>query len=105
MKIEQFLKESRSFVSFYTRIVKPSEIVYVALPKPNQNHRGINDIGWQCDSDFVKLYGTLASESGIKDAIWEEIPSGYAINKTTSLLKIVNEGENEARIIVKSSLF
>lgn len=105
MRIEKCKKMRNSFCFIFDEKIEPGETVILTMPRPNQNHRGINDIGWQCDSDFVELFGTLAAESDLDTAIWQEIATDSSINCTTNMLKIMNNGEAAAHVIVRVSLF
>ena len=82
-----------TFCYTYERILKPNEIVIVKMPRITPNKRSVNDIGWMCDSDQLKLYGTLSAHYESESAMWQEITPGDEINKTVLALKIVNGGE------------
>ncbi len=103
---ERCFKMDRSFVYGWQGDVEPNETVILELPKPNNNQRGINDIGWQCDSDDVELYGTLASRKmWTEDRVWLKIFEGDEINKTTNCLKIINNGGTSALLIFSVSMY
>lgn len=68
------------------------ETVIVKMPAISANKRGINDIGWMSNGD-VTLYGTLAKNPKSDKALWQEIRVNDEVNKVTSALKIVNNGD------------
>ena len=70
------------------------------MPVVSANKRGINDIGWQCDSDDVQIYGTL-SHKPEKTTLWSEIKEDYLVNKTVSALKFVNAGSTKCNVFVR----
>lgn len=82
-----------AFCYTYERTLKPNETVIVKMPSVSKMQRSVNDIGWMCDSDQLKLYGTLSAHYESESAMWQEITPGDEINKTVSALKIVNGGE------------
>jgi hypothetical protein len=62
------------------------------MPVVSANKRGINDIGWISNGN-ITLYGTLAKDARSEKALWQEIRENDEVNKVTSALKIVNNGD------------
>lgn len=77
--------------------IKSGETVYVKMPPLSADKRGVNDIGWQTNGN-IALYASLSREADT--ALWTEIVDRCDINKTISLLKIVNPGA-KCRVTVK----
>ena len=76
----------------FEKDLKANETVIVKMPAISANKRGINDIGWLSDGN-IKLYGTLAKNPKSEQALWQEIRENDEVNKVTSALKIVNNGD------------
>ena len=76
----------------FEKDLKANETVIVKMPAISANKRGINDIGWLSDGD-ITLYGTLAKNPKSETALWQEIRENDEVNKVTSALKIVNNGD------------
>ncbi|MBQ5851658.1 MAG: hypothetical protein IIW54_12740 [Lachnospiraceae bacterium] len=92
MKIFHFKNTSNAFNYVFEKDLKANETVIVKMPAVSANKRGINDIGWLSDGN-VTLYGTLANHPESEKALWQEILVNNEINKVTSALKIVNNGD------------
>lgn len=102
--MEQFSGETRNTFSFvYERILKPNETVIVKMPRVSANKRSVNDIGWACDNDDLKLYGTLSNHPESPTALWQEISAFDDINKTVAYLKIIN-ADSVSRICIRAIL-
>lgn len=91
-KMDKFRKVTNAFNFIYEKKLTAHETIILQMPSVSPNKRGINDIGWQTDSDDITLYGTLSSQPESEKAIWQEIKDNDEINKTVSALKIVNGG-------------
>lgn len=76
----------------FEKDLKANETVIVKMPAISANKRGINDIGWLSNGD-ITLYGTLAKNPKSEQALWQEIRENDEVNKVTSALKIVNNGD------------
>lgn len=76
----------------FEKDLKANETVIVKMPAISANKRGINDIGWLSDGN-ITLYGTLAKNPKGEKALWQEIRENDEVNKVTSALKIVNNGD------------
>lgn len=100
---EKFKKTGDAFCYTYERVLKPNENVIVKMPRVSTNQRSVNDVGWMCDSDKLKLYGTLTAHFESDSAMWQEISPGDEINKTVSALKIANGGD-VCRISIRAIL-
>ncbi len=81
-----------------------NETVIVRMPRIAANQRAVNDIGWQCDSEYVLLYATMSEKPESNDAMWTVVPDGNAINKTITALMIKNTGD-ECSICIRAILF
>lgn len=93
MQLLEFERHHTSAFNFvFERDLKANETVIVKMPVVSSNKRGINDIGWLSDGD-VTLYGTLARNPKSEKALWQEIRENDEVNKVTSALKIVNNGD------------
>lgn len=83
--------------------IKNNETVVVRMPRIAANQRGVNDIGWQCDSEYVLLYATFSENPESESAMWTIVPDGNAINKTITALMIRNTGR-ECSICIRAIL-
>ena len=92
MQLLEFERTGNAFNFVFEKDLQPYERVVVKLPVVSANKRGINDIGWLSDGD-VTLYGTLARNPKSDKALWQEIRVNDEVNKVTSALKIVNNGD------------
>ena len=92
MDLLEFERTGNAFNFVFEKDLQPYETVVVKLPVVSANKRGINDIGWLSDGD-VTLYGTLARNPKSDKALWQEIRVNDEVNKVTSALKIVNNGD------------
>lgn len=96
-KIEEFRKtDSSGFRYYFEKELKANEIVYIKMPTVTSNKRGINDIGWQSDTD-VTIYATLKQflkENEEDNALWTEISDNSDINKTVTYLKVIGGKES-----------
>ena len=80
----------------FEKEIGANEVVYVAMPAVSANKRGINDIGWQSDTN-ITLYATLKrflKEGDEDDALWTKVNDNANINKTVTYLKIVGGNED-----------
>ena len=91
MKIYKFEQTTNAFNFVFEKDLATNETVVVKLPAVSANKRGINDIGWLSNGD-VTLYGTI-EKNPEKAVLWQEIRVNDEVNKTTSYLKIVNNGD------------
>ena len=64
-KIEllHFENTSNAFNFVFEKDLKAGEAVIVKMPAVSANKRGVNDIGWISDSDYVELYGMIAKNA------------------------------------------
>ena len=93
MQLLEFDRAGTTGFNFvFEKDLKASETVIVKMPAISANKRGINDIGWLSDGN-ITLYGTLAKNPKSEKALWQEIRENDEINKVTSALKIVNNGD------------
>lgn len=93
MQLLEFDRAGTTGFNFvFEKDLSANETVIVKMPAISANKRGINDIGWLCNGD-VKLYGTLAKNPKSDKALWQEIRVNDEVNKVTSALKIVNNGD------------
>lgn len=91
MKIYKFEQTTNAFNYVFEKDLTANDEVIVKMPAVSANKRGINDIGWLSNGD-VTLYGTL-EKNPEKAVLWQEIRVNDEVNKTTSFLKIVNNGD------------
>jgi hypothetical protein len=91
MKIYKFEQTTNAFNYVFEKDLAANDEVIVKMPAVSANKRGINDIGWLSNGD-VTLYGTL-EKNPEKAVLWQEIRVNDEVNKTTSFLKIVNNGD------------
>ncbi|MBP3359941.1 MAG: hypothetical protein J6N52_03735 [Clostridia bacterium] len=105
MLLEHFQKIGEGFDYHFSKKLAPGDEVYVKMPSPSPNKRGVNDIGWQTDSDNVTLYGTLSCYVDSSDTIWDEIRSNDDVNKTVYAIKIINSGTRSARVYIRAILY
>lgn len=90
--MQRFKKASNEGFNYvFEKTLGAGAVVIVKMPSVTANKRGINDIGWQCDGD-VTVKGTLSSTPKTTK-LWTEIRDNDEINKTTTALKIINNGE------------
>lgn len=93
MQLLEFDRTGTTGFNFvFEKDLKAGETVIVKMPAISANKRGINDIGWLSDGD-ITLYGTLAKNPKSEKALWQEIRENDEVNKVTSALKIVNNGD------------
>ena len=92
MELLEFGRTTNAFNFVFERDLKANETIIVKMPAVSANKRGINDIGWLSDGD-VTLYGTLARNPKDEKALWQEIRVFDEVNKVTSAIKIVNNGD------------
>lgn len=93
MQLLEFDRSGTTGFNFvFEKDLKAGETVIVKMPAISANKRGINDIGWLSDGD-ITLYGTLAKNPKSEKALWQEIRENDEVNKVTSALKIVNNGD------------
>ena len=103
MKILEFERHHTSAFNYvFEKDLKANETVIVKMPVVSANKRGVNDIGWICNGD-VTLLGTFAKDPKSEKALWQEIRDNDEVNKTTSALKIVNNG-TDCRIEMRAIL-
>lgn len=93
---------STGFNFVFEKDLKANEIIIVKMPAISANKRGVNDIGWVSDGD-VTLYGTLAKNPKNPDALCQEIRDYDEVNKVTSAVIIVNNG-NACRVEMRAIL-
>lgn len=92
MQLLEFDRTTNAFNFVFEKDLKANETVIVKMPAVSANKRGINDIGWISDGD-ITLYGTLARNPKSENALWQEIRVNDEVNKVTSAIKIVNNGD------------
>lgn len=93
MNLLEFAKAGTTGFNFvFEKDLKANETVIVKMPAISANKRGINDIGWLSNGN-ITLYGTLAKNPKSEQALWQEIRENDEVNKVTSALKIVNNGD------------
>lgn len=102
--MEKFSRVTNGFNFVYEKELEAGETVILDMPVVSANKRGINDIGWQTDSDDVILFGTLSSNPESDAALWQLIERDYEVNKTLSAIKIYNSGEMKSRIVIRAIL-
>ncbi len=99
-RTKDFDRTTNAFNYLFEDTIEAGETVFLKMPVVSANKRGINDIGWQCDGDNVEIYGTLAHHPETTE-FWSDIKENYLVNKTVSALKIVNNGGEPCRIIIR----
>ena len=99
--MENFERTTNAFNFVFEKNVPAGETVIVKMPQVSANKRGINDIGFAYE-DGIELYGTLASCPDCQTAIWQKIEPYDDVNKTISFIKIVNTGDNAARVNIRA---
>jgi hypothetical protein len=93
MKLYEFERHHTSAFNFvFEKDLEAKETIIVKMPVVSANKRGINDIGWISNGN-ITLYGTLAKDARSEKALWQEIRENDEVNKVTSALKIVNNGD------------
>ena len=92
MQLYEFERTTNAFNFVFEKDLIEGEEIIVKMPVVSANKRGINDIGWLSDGD-VKLFGTLSKNPKSDKALWQEIRENDEVNKVTSALKIVNNGD------------
>ena len=92
IKLLEFERTTNAFNFVFEKDLKAGETVIVKMPVVSANKRGINDIGWLSDGN-IKLYGMLAKNPKNLNALCQEIRENDEVNKVTSALVIVNNGE------------
>lgn len=93
MELLEFDRTGTTGFNFvFEKDLKANETIIVKMPAISANKRGINDIGWLSDGD-ITLYGTLAKNPKSDKALWQEIRVNDEVNKVTSAIKIVNNGD------------
>lgn len=104
MKKENFRNASPTgFCFIYERELEAGEEILLKMPIVTANKRGVNDVGFAYENGIC-LYGTLSGNPEGENAIWQQIQPYDEVNKTTSYLKIVNTGEQSARVNVRAIL-
>lgn len=99
MKIYKFEQTTNAFNYVFEKELKAKDEIVVKLPSVSANKRGINDIGWVSNGD-VTLYGTLEKHPE-KAVLWQEIREYDEVNKTTSFLKIKNNGA-DCKVVIRA---
>ena len=92
MQLLEFERQTTGFSFVFEKDLKANETVIVKMPAISANKRGVNDIGWLSDGD-ITLYGTLSQNPKSEKALWQEIRDNDEVNKVTSAIKIVNNGD------------
>lgn len=92
IKLLEFERTTNAFNYVFEKDLKANETIIVKMPVVSANKRGINDIGWISDGD-ITLYGTIAKNPRNGNALCQEIRVNDEINKVTSALIVVNNGE------------
>ena len=99
MKVYKFEQPTNAFNFVFEKDLTANDEVIVKMPAVSANKRGINDIGWASNGD-ITLYGTL--ERDPKNAVlWQEIRENDEVNKTTSFLKIKNNGDS-CKVVIRA---
>lgn len=92
IKLLEFERTTNAFNFVFEKDLIKGETVIVKMPVVSANKRGINDIGWLSDGT-IKLYGMLAKNPKNPNALCQEIRENDEVNKVTSALVIVNNGD------------
>lgn len=93
MQVFEFDRTGTTGFNFvFEKDLAANETVIVKMPPVSANKRGINDIGWLSNGN-ITLYGTLAQNPKSEKALWQAIRENDEINKVTSAIKIVNNGD------------
>ncbi len=98
--MKEFERTTDGFNYVFEGVIPAGETVFLKMPVVSANKRGVNDIGWQCDGDDVKIYGTL-SQRPEKTLMWSEIKKNYVVNKTVSAIKVINNDEVDCNICMR----
>lgn len=101
---DDFKSKGNGFCFSYEKELEPGETRLLKMPRVSANKRGVNDIGFAAEHG-ITIYATL-SEKPQNDEVtlWQEINPFDEINKTAAYIKIVNSGEQPARINVRAIL-
>jgi hypothetical protein len=102
MQLLDFERHTNAFCFVFEKDLDANETVIVRMPAVSANKRGVNDIGWLSNGK-VTLYGTLSKNPISEKALWQEIRENDEVNKVTSALKIVNNGD-ACRIEIRAIL-
>lgn len=100
MIIHDFIRSQNAFNYTFKRKLKGDETIIIKVPPVAPNKRGINDIGWQTNSNDVVLYATI-DDNPEQSEMWSELMPEYVVNKTASYLKVHNNGSDEAYICIR----
>jgi hypothetical protein len=92
VKLLEFDRTTNAFNFVFEKDLKANETIIVKMPPVSANKRGINDIGWLSDGN-VTLYGTLAKNPRNPNALCQEIRAYDEVNKVTSAIIVVNNGD------------
>lgn len=98
--MDSFRSVTNGFNFVYEKRLAPDEEVVVKMPVVSPNKRGFNDIGWQSDNE-ISVYGTLSIKPEKDTALWQELNPGEDVNKTISAIKIVNNGDTQASVVIR----
>ena len=93
IKLLEFERTTNAFNFVFEKDLKAGEAVIVKMPAVSANKRGVNDIGWISDSDYVELYGMIAKNAKNPNALVQRIRDYDEVNKVTSALVVVNKGD------------
>ena len=99
MKLFQFERTTNAFNYVFEKEIPANETIVVKMPVVSANKRGINDIGWASNGD-ITLYGTLEKDP-YNAVLWQEIRENDEVNKTTSFLKIKNNGVS-CKVVIRA---
>lgn len=97
--MENFERTTNAFNYVFEKELAANETVILKMPTVSANKRGINDIGWVSNGN-VTLYGTLEKHPE-KAVLWQEIREHDEVNKTTSFLKIKNNGAG-CKVVIRA---
>ena len=99
MKVYKFEQTTNAFNFVFEKNISANDTVVVKMPAVSANKRGINDIGWASNGD-IALYGTLERDPQ-NAVLWQEIRENDEVNKTTSFLKIKNNGDS-CKVVIRA---
>lgn len=102
MAAELFTRTGAAHNWCYKKTLGANETVYLKMPAISPGARGVNDIGYQCDST-VSIYATLDDDIEGVGTAWQLIAAGEGINKTAYALKIVC-GATPQKVVLRTIL-
>lgn len=100
MAMAEFRRDGNAFNYVYDKPIKAGKTVILKVPPVGPNKRGVNDVGWETDSEDVSIYATI-SDNPERTPLWTLLLAGYRVNKTVSAFKIVNSGGHDANVCIR----